>query len=431
MKLEVIKTYILTILVLVSVLLTFAIWNYQPNYDFLYNNETEYVNEVDLGGADDKVKRDVIVPTSIIFHNDSNYFGFMNPRDQHLFYEDMAEWEFEDPEIEVAESEPGHMYQVELTFTRHLPAEIIRSLFVIDEDDQLPEWSFQRLFISIDNTEEAMQAHFISEDNDEQLTFSINGSNAFADVWAMFQGDERLERYIAFENSKHPIYLPTEKLDMRSQTFAIKNIDSYLLVNALFSNKDDVEPNFGEQYYTDGQRGMRILEGGDLVEFINPIHLKVHHTDQLELLESSIEHINNHSGWTDDYRFANINEIDDSIKYRMHYNDFPVFSSQDLSVIEQSWRDQDLHLYRRPLFSLDNLFTMDTITLASGEDIIYYLESNGNYSLDKIEKIQVGYSLSYSGNSRENVTFKPAWFMKYNGNWSEIHFDDIYEKGGS
>src|SRR5699024_8084635 len=49
-----------------------------------------------------------------------------------------------------------------------------------------------------------------------------------------------------------------------------------------------------------------------------------------------------------------INEIDDSIKYRMHYNDFPVFSSQDLSVIEQSWRDQDLHLYRRPLFSLDN-----------------------------------------------------------------------------
>src|SRR5699024_6232338 len=129
--------------------------------------------------------------------------------------------------------------------------------------------------------------------------------------------------------------------------------------------------------------------------------------------------------------FSKLKDIDDIIKYRLHYNVFPVFSSQDLSVIEQSWRDQDLHLYRRPLFSLDNLFTMDTITLASGEDIIYYLESNGNYSLDKIEKIQVGYNLSYSGNSRENVTFKPAWFMKYNGNWSEIHFDDIYEKGGS
>src|SRR5690625_6624366 len=110
MKLEVIKTYILTILVLVSVLLTFAIWNYQPNYEFLYNNETEYVNEVDLGGADDKVKRDVIVPTSIIFHHDSNDFGFTNPRDQHLFYEDMAEWVFENPEIEIAESEIGRAH---------------------------------------------------------------------------------------------------------------------------------------------------------------------------------------------------------------------------------------------------------------------------------------------------------------------------------
>src|SRR5699024_9901525 len=99
-----------------------------------------------------------------------------------------------------------YMYQVELSFTCNLPAEIIRSLFVVDEDDQLPEWSFQRLIISVDSTEKAMKAHFISEDNDEHLTFSINGSNAFEDVWAMFQGDERLERYIAFENGKQSIY---------------------------------------------------------------------------------------------------------------------------------------------------------------------------------------------------------------------------------
>src|SRR5699024_10157041 len=124
--------YILTILVLVSVLLTFAIWNYQPNYEFLYNNETEYVNEVDLGGADDKVKRDVIVPTSIIFHHDSNDFGFTNTRDQHLFYEVMAECEFEKTEIEVAGTKPEHRYQFVLTFTRNLTAEIIRSLFLVD-----------------------------------------------------------------------------------------------------------------------------------------------------------------------------------------------------------------------------------------------------------------------------------------------------------
>src|SRR5699024_239182 len=105
------------------------------------------------------------------------------------------------------------------------------------------EWSFQRLIISVDNTEKTMKAHFISEDNDEHLTFSINGSNAFADVWAMFQGDESLERYIAFENSKQSIYLPTEKLDMRSQIFDIKNINSYILINVLFSYKNDVETN--------------------------------------------------------------------------------------------------------------------------------------------------------------------------------------------
>lgn len=432
MNVEVVKTYILTILVIISILLTFAIWSYQPNYDFLYNNQTEYVSEVSLGG-DDKTKREVIVPNSIIFHNNNNYFGFKNPRDQHLFYESMDGWGLDNPQLETVTGAPSYDYQIEFSFTQELPTEVIRSLFEMDEKEVLPHWSFQRLFISLDIHDETMEAHFLSEDNEKRLNFTINGTNDYKDVWALFEKNEQLAPYVVFEEGKRPLYLPADKQEIRSQTFAAEKISPASLVNALFANKDDVTPNFGEQYYTDGQRGMRLLEEGNLAEFINPIHLKAHHTDPLELLELSLQSVNEHKGWTDDYRLVNINEVDDTIKYRMHYNDLPVYNNKDLSVIEQSWRDQDLHLYQRPLFNLDNLFSADMIELAAGEDIIYFLKSNETYKTENIENIQVGYYLSHSEKSEKSISFKPAWFINYNGRWQEIDNADVYEfeEGGS
>src|SRR5699024_6444399 len=121
-----------------------------------------------------------------------------------------------------------------------------------------------------------LQAHFISEDLKNKLTFVVSDSSAYHEVWSLFQNKERLESYVLLEGSENPIYLPENPLEMRTQTFAVKKIDSSLLLPALFANKDDVKSNFNfnERYYTDGQRGMRISDEGHLMEFINPIHLK-------------------------------------------------------------------------------------------------------------------------------------------------------------
>ena len=75
MKLETFKTIILTILVGISLLLTFSLWNYQPNYDPLYPTSSNYVNEVDAGGIEE-TKRSIIEPINIVFHYDGETYGF-------------------------------------------------------------------------------------------------------------------------------------------------------------------------------------------------------------------------------------------------------------------------------------------------------------------------------------------------------------------
>lgn len=431
MKIETIKTYILTILVSISILLTFAIWNYQPNYDFLYNNQTEDVSEVDLGGLE-KTKRDVVEPVSILFHNNDFYYGFTDPYDQKLFYQDMEDWILDDLNLETIPNLPTYDYQVEVIFPQPLPAEVIKNLFTFNDEHDFPTWSFERLLINLNNDTSSLEAHFLSTNDTEQLTFSVNDTSAYNNIWSLFQGDERLESYVVFDEGKKPIYLPESRLKIKNQTFKTEEIKPNLLVNELFTDQDDVKSNIGEKYYTDGQRGMRILDDGRRIEFINPIHLPVHDTDLLELLDLSVQSINAHKGWTeDDYRFVGFNEAEDSIRYRMYYNGYPIFNHNDLSIIEQSWKNQQLHLYRRPLFSLNHLFETDN-ELASGQDIIFYLKNNERYGVEYIEDIQVGYHFSFSENNTTNVTLRPAWFMSYKGNWIEIIMDELdeYAKGG-
>src|SRR5699024_12649737 len=89
MKFEVIKTYVLVILVGLSLILSYSIWNYQPNYELL--SDTDYLDEIDIGGKEQS-KKDVIKPTSIIFKNAGQYYGFTNPTADHSLFKDMQSW---------------------------------------------------------------------------------------------------------------------------------------------------------------------------------------------------------------------------------------------------------------------------------------------------------------------------------------------------
>src|SRR5690625_462068 len=137
MNLEIIKTYILTFLVLTSLLLTFAIWNYQPNLEPLYGN-SEFANEVDLGGKEE-MKRTLIQPSSIVFQNGEQYYSFKTPIESKKFYQEMQNWLLSDLQVNEATGRPNEHDQLEITFPNALPVEIIRNLFNISEEDRSEE----------------------------------------------------------------------------------------------------------------------------------------------------------------------------------------------------------------------------------------------------------------------------------------------------
>src|SRR5690625_5645866 len=173
----------------------------------------------------------------------------------------------------------------------------------------------------------------------------------------------------------------------------------------------------------DRQRGMDILNDGGSMEVVNPIHSNKEHKDAMELLDQSLGNINGHKGWTDKYFLEEIDANADLIRYKMKYDDYPVYNGSGITVIEQEWFNQELHAYKRPLFSLNNLLTSEAVSLPSGKEISYYLENNDHYKVSSIQDIRVGYKLTYSEQASYSVMLDPSWYR------SEEHTSELQSRG--
>lgn len=419
MKIETIKTVILTILVLISLLLTFALWDYQP-----YNRSelhSQYVSEVNLGGGEE-TKSTIISPKQVVFKRNEGYFGFNHPTADQKLYESMQRWVLSDLKSIPTTKGMEDQYNVLIQFQTALPTEIIRYLFVLNEDDPLPNWSFKDIILTFNDDDLNIGMTFPSIDGQQELQYTVNDSNVYKDLMAFITDGEELVEYVAFGSEDKPIYIPNNEVEMKSYSLAANTIKSSLLISALFNDPSLVNTNysFGEVYYNDGQRGMRILQEGRNMEFINPIHATDEQTNMIDLLDWSLQNINAHKGWTDDYRLIDINVKDNAVKYQMHYDRYPIFNNKDLSLMEQQIINQDLHMYRRPLFNLVNSFSSNTEMLPSGQQVIYYLTHSDHYDHSKIQDIQIGYKLTYVDRSTHTVSLDPAWYMNYQGTWMEI-----------
>src|SRR5699024_9187005 len=147
MNFELIKSYILTVLVLISFLLTFSLCNYKPYYDRVF--DTNYVVEVNLG-CTVKMRTDVLKQVSIIFNKNDNYFSFDNLDEKNNFYKEMQSWVMYDFRDGEANNPPQHNDQVEIIFPDAISLDILPSLFDMDEEaGDLPEWSFKRMYITL------------------------------------------------------------------------------------------------------------------------------------------------------------------------------------------------------------------------------------------------------------------------------------------
>jgi len=428
MKLETFKSILLFVLVGISLLLTFSLWNDSPRYAKL--NNSKYISEADVGG-DVMKKKDLIDPNQIIFHDGDRVQGFGNPKYEKELYIDLSLWELEDFRTGEAEWNRKKQREIEIIYPAPVPMRLLTSLFTMESDVFLPAWSYKRIFLTFDQASTTMQVKFISSDGAYEATATLNDAAQYKKLSGYFTNGNHLVDYLAFKNGTKPIYIPAEAQTVNRRSIGAQTIDEKKFVKALFKKQSMVSENKGESYYLDGQRGMRVMQNKRSIEYVNLIESDKVAMDSADLIDKSIENINEHKGWTADfdYNLFKIDTNNNSVSYKMYYKGYEIFNSNGLATIEQQWRKGELYKYRRPLFYLNSSLGSDPVTLPSGKEIVKALKENSDYEQSEIQDIRIGYFLDYPETDTHSIILEPLWFMNYKGNWQPIEISNLQNKG--
>ncbi len=424
MNYETIKTYLLVALIAMSIILSIAVWTYQPRYEKF--EDPDYVSEINIGGKE-LTKQDIVQPTSILFYDKTQAYGFEKPEERAVFYKNISTWLMYDMKVKEYSKRPTEEY-LRINYPTAIPADMIKSMFTFSEDFDFPTWSFDTMYITFNHDNLSLEVTFKSVNKEEEITAIVEKKAQYDELKDYVLNHKNLVEYEAL-SEKHSVYLPKSQLEAEAVTLIVSTIKPERFVNALFRDPQQVTPNLAEAYFTDGQRGMRVSEDNYQIEFINPVEAVKDKLTETELIDRSLENINEHQGWTNEFAISQINQENNQIRYQLMFNNLPVYAPNDLTTINQEWRSTELYEYKRPIIRLKNEVDKSSRKLPSRADVINLLSDESAFELKDIKSVQLGYQLKCLPDISDSMRLEPVWYFLVNNKWQALTVDQ--NEGGN
>ncbi|RFB10621.1 hypothetical protein DZB84_22155 [Bacillus sp. HNG] len=426
MKYESIKTTILIILVLSSIVLTWTLWTYQPEYkaieaDDLVEQVTENVQkETSL----------IIKPSKILYHIEGQHFGTFSETELNRVMKEIGTWEIQDvqnithavQEDGLADflSQSGH---AEIFFPDPFPLQLYKSFLKIN-DKEHSLISFDRFVIDVnsENREESI-VYFVSTGDNLVYEGRIN-SRLTRDFKRSFYNTatrypEQIEYSLSETNS---VYLPKDETAVNRLDYFTDTIDIKTFIDRLFTDPDLVKGDrlsTGE-VHTDGTRLLRVFNNQKYIEFINPTRMSGNQSDTTDLIQTSIDFVNEHVGWTDDYRFFSWNKESQTTVFKLYVKNIPVFDHRGLVDITQQWENNEIVKYDHPTVSLQIMLNSSETTLPKGEKVMEVITGIQNYNPELLDSVTVAYEMTEKENDSQFLSLQPIWSYRYNGVWRKV-----------
>jgi regulatory protein YycH of two-component signal transduction system YycFG len=441
MIIEHVKTVILWALILTSILLTWLIWNYEPAYTDL--GESEYIETEEIG--EERSLSDIIMPDQIIIHEEENRY-WIHPFNEN--YENIMEI-LGSVEVSTlikagnsARPQQENTYEgLELTFPGRIQADWLLEMMEF-KDPAIPLSTVDRIlfFVNPSSADSDVSIRLYSFEEEEVYQAGTRLSlNELNQLFSSFNNDRTAVESLLLDTSSEAFpeihYVPSEAMNMTGYVYQTKDISPDSLIQLLFSDPRNVKmyfPGNGEQQYTDGNRMINILQSEsdrNRIQILDYYHHPGAQNEQSDrsAVQTSLEFVNGHSGWTDKYILEDWRENgnNDRVFYRMHVNGLPVIRSganrEEYHTIQMSRTGNQITEYVRPLFELHEELSQSEISLPSFEEVVGYIEEDNTLVFDLIEDIRIGH---YMIQRQSYFSFEPSWFVKQRGTWQQINMRD-------
>lgn len=426
MKYETIKSFVLLILVIFSILLTYLLWTYQPNYDTLKENG-KTVEEVSLGET--KELSNIVRPERLYLHQGGKHYGTFDSFEIEQTMKELSLWRFSEFEniSELVKNIPSFIYDknsLEIIFPDIVPLKVYRSALQLPSSD-IPKSNFDRIVVDLEpETREEGVVYFISSKEHEVLRAHVSATyiNNFKDrYFTNINENGKFALYEPIDRERFPM-LRKESVKVALYKHLPVTLSTEKLRDALFSDPNVVSKNyssFGEEY-TDTTTLMSINNETNTVSYVKTEDVESGTTTKSNhLLEKSIDFINSHGGWTDNYRYVGMDESEQVVLFRLYdLSGYPIFGDNGISEILQIWNVSGINKYFRSNFMLGSRVEATEVTLPSSVSVLEELKKVEGFDLGFLQDISVGYHMS---KDTQNVIFlEPSWYYKYNDEWRMV-----------
>lgn len=435
MTFEKMKTVALTVLVLLSMILTYQLWTYQPDYEPLDRLET--VEKVTL--ASEQKLDQVIQPFQVLFHLEGEHFGsfnlnqfkdvyaflldgtFTNLRERTLDFTQLTHAIDKGKSVEFVYPDGFGMdifYHVFKFNDREMDLAKVDRILLFDEEKTNDPTNTKAWFISYD-TRRYIEADVTN------LTFST------FEEW-YHDNQEALLTLMSktLANRQAPVYFPAQEVEVHKYQAAYPVPMSEIeLTEALFPDPTVVRQSYtesGVRSYTDGSRELKLFTNAHYLTFINPTRSGDPPAPQQPVALQAFRFINNHGGFTEHFLLSRIRDLPDhknQIVFRMFFNGYLTFGAW-VGEIDVIWQGTEVFEYSRSTQSFKTSVIYeepDTIRLPSVSDMEQFFEQSDQYELGRIRNITLGYTID---EYEDYVIFSPNWYFLYDGEWSALMDDD-------
>ena len=432
MRYENIKSGILTILVLVSILLTWNLWTYQPNYDFMDNGNT--VAGVTV--SEKQEVRKIIKPDQILFHIKGGTYGTNNNGELERVIREMSRWTIYDvknytDKVGNIEDLSHGRGNIEVIFPGEVPIELYRSVLNIEEK-KIPLFNFNKIIINVTGaSKEYGTIYFVSLENQQVYSSHISAESLNGFNRSFYKNAAQYPRYFAYKASeRRTIFLPEEKIEMTPYKYFPNSLNSEDFKEALFNDPSFVQKStiaHIEEYTNDSSK-MTINYDTNILRYVNPAAVDDYNEGSYDLVNRSIDFVNEHGGWTDPFRYVLKDDYKHSVTFRLYSMDgYPVFNDQGLSEIKEEWGQDEINSYVRPSIALDLPIPTDMkkVIRPSGHTVLEYLQSKKDFKPELLDDLVLGYRMQRDTQENRLILLEPAWFYRYDKSWKEITMKDL------
>ncbi|MFW5433586.1 YycH family regulatory protein [Paenibacillus apiarius] len=423
---ERVKTVLLTVLVLLSLVQSFFLTYDMPNFDAVEKTSSDYIKTEPLG-PEEKVEN-LIFPDQMVLHLGENkhtvlypgmtFYNIIMKRLQGRSYDGFQSRSISSLEwSRIREENEG----VELRFPTPVPAKILQKVFPIAEDSAFLSQNIHLIWL------------YAAKDGNEVRVFFFNekGDTVYESTRADLTVQD-IKQQVEFGRSWTPYklvngiyYVPEQPLELMEVALPYDRITVEQMQRSLFFDPTvtkNIETGSSE-IYTDAKRGLEVKRGQQWMIYSDPAVPTEGRQDIAADVTGAVRFVNQHGGWNGRFRFsmspgkqqAGMFGSADSpgtvLRFQQYWGSYPIISPGTFrfGYMQVTMQQGTVTSFERSLVQLKNHSEEKEVRrLPSGDELMKKLNA-----LDKPKKIAGLDPVYVPSLVKDVIRLVPAWQVKY------------------